>query len=252
VGRLFWKFFFFIWIFQFAGMVAVGSSFWLKERNRERQLAQIDMSPPAAFQIESAAATLQYGGVAALQSLVKNMRHHPIYAVDEKDREILGRTVDKIIVENTRRVLLQHPASHTVRELTASDGHSYLLFVPRIGPAQESSRPPPGEGTPDHRGGAMFPIKPMIAAMLGSLAAAALLAWHLAEPIRSLRLAFKAASSGNLDLRVAAQMGKRRDELADLGCEFDRMATRIKALMEGQRRLLHDVSHELRSPLARL
>jgi signal transduction histidine kinase len=42
------------------------------------------------------------------------------------------------------------------------------------------------------------------------------------------------------------------DELAELGFDFDRMSTQLRTLMEGQRRLLHDVSHELRSPLARL
>ena len=47
-------------------------------------------------------------------------------------------------------------------------------------------------------------------------------------------------------------MGKRRDELADLGRDFDGMAQQLQQLMDGQRRVLHDVSHELRSPLARL
>ena len=50
----------------------------------------------------------------------------------------------------------------------------------------------------------------------------------------------------------AGALGRRRDELADLGHAFDRTAARLKHLMDGQRRLLHDVSHELRSPLARL
>jgi len=47
-------------------------------------------------------------------------------------------------------------------------------------------------------------------------------------------------------------MGRRRDELADLGRDFDRMAQRLQAQVHSQQRLLHDVSHELRSPLARL
>jgi two-component system OmpR family sensor kinase len=47
-------------------------------------------------------------------------------------------------------------------------------------------------------------------------------------------------------------MGRRRDEIADLGNDFDRMAEQLQRLMAAQRRLLHDVSHELRSPLARL
>ena len=45
---------------------------------------------------------------------------------------------------------------------------------------------------------------------------------------------------------------RRGDELNDLGRDFDRMSAQLRALMDGQRRLLHDVSHELRSPLARL
>ena len=47
-------------------------------------------------------------------------------------------------------------------------------------------------------------------------------------------------------------MGKRRDELAELGQNFDRMTSRIGQLLNAQKRLLHDVSHELRSPLARM
>jgi two-component system OmpR family sensor kinase len=47
-------------------------------------------------------------------------------------------------------------------------------------------------------------------------------------------------------------MGRRRDEIADLGKDFDRMAEQLQRLMAAQRGLLHDVSHELRSPLARL
>ena len=74
----------------------------------------------------------------------------------------------------------------------------------------------------------------------------------MSKPIRSLRSAFDAAAGGDLDVRIGDGMGRRRDELADLGRAFDRTAVHLKLLMDGQRRLLHDVSHELRSPLARL
>jgi two-component system OmpR family sensor kinase len=47
-------------------------------------------------------------------------------------------------------------------------------------------------------------------------------------------------------------MGRRRDEIADLGRDFDRMAQQLQTLVSAQTRLLHDLSHELRSPLARL
>ena len=47
-------------------------------------------------------------------------------------------------------------------------------------------------------------------------------------------------------------IGRRHDEIALLGDDFDRMAEQIERLVTAQRNLLGDVSHELRSPLARL
>jgi len=47
-------------------------------------------------------------------------------------------------------------------------------------------------------------------------------------------------------------MGRRTDEFMELGRDFDRMAERLDALVTAERRLLRDISHELRSPLARL
>jgi signal transduction histidine kinase len=100
--------------------------------------------------------------------------------------------------------------------------------------------------------GLLPPPLPLVAAVLVSLAFAAWLSWYFSRPIRSLNTAFDALADGNLDTRVASAMGSRRDELADLGQAFDRSAIKLQALVETQRRLLHDVSHELRSPLARL
>jgi two-component system sensor histidine kinase CpxA len=78
------------------------------------------------------------------------------------------------------------------------------------------------------------------------------LALYLTSPAVKLRRATRQLASGDLTARVAAQMGRRRDELADLGRDFDQMAERIETLMVSERRLLADISHELRSPLARL
>jgi signal transduction histidine kinase len=91
-----------------------------------------------------------------------------------------------------------------------------------------------------------------VAAILASLLFAGFLAWYFARPIRALRSAFEAAAAGDLAPRFSGAGSRRRDELADLGRDFDRMSAQLRALMDGQRRLLHDVSHELRSPLARL
>lgn len=96
------------------------------------------------------------------------------------------------------------------------------------------------------------PWVPLLAGGAVSLLFAALLAWYFARPIRNLRTAFDSVAHGQLDTRIGATMGGRRDELADLGKDFDRMAERLQRLVEGQQRLLHDVSHELRAPLARL
>jgi two-component system OmpR family sensor kinase len=104
---------------------------------------------------------------------------------------------------------------------------------------------------PEHHG--IFPpLLPVIAGSIVSLFFAAWLAWYFSRPIRNLRTAFDAVANGKLDTRIGPSMGGRHDELSDLGHDFDRMASRLEGLMDAQRRLLHDVSHELRSPLARL
>ena len=79
-----------------------------------------------------------------------------------------------------------------------------------------------------------------------------LLALYLTSPIRKLRHATRQIAAGDLKTRVAARVGRRRDELADLASDFDEMAERIESLITTQQRLNRDISHELRSPLARL
>ncbi|BDV42088.1 two-component sensor histidine kinase [Geotalea uraniireducens] len=78
------------------------------------------------------------------------------------------------------------------------------------------------------------------------------LAWRLTAPIRRLRAAAQRLAAGDLSARVGAGSKNKGDEIADLGRDFDRMAERIEALLTSQKRLVRDISHELRSPLARL
>jgi two-component system sensor histidine kinase CpxA len=78
------------------------------------------------------------------------------------------------------------------------------------------------------------------------------LARQITNPIAKLRLATREIANERLKTRVDEQVLTRRDELADLGRDFDRMAQRLDLLVTAQRRLLADVSHTLRSPLARL
>ena len=92
----------------------------------------------------------------------------------------------------------------------------------------------------------------VIAAIVVAGVIAWLLALYLTSPVKKLRSTVQAFARGNLDVRVSPQLGNRRDEVADLGRDFDHMAERISILIESQKRLLADISHELRSPLARL
>ncbi|MDQ1706850.1 MAG: two-component system, OmpR family, sensor histidine kinase CpxA [Pyrinomonadaceae bacterium] len=78
------------------------------------------------------------------------------------------------------------------------------------------------------------------------------LARYLTSPVAKLRAATQQLAQGNLRARVGPALGNRRDELASLAADFDRMADKIESLINSQRRLLGDISHELRSPLARL
>src|SRR5258708_29903842 len=79
-----------------------------------------------------------------------------------------------------------------------------------------------------------------------------LISRQLTRPLAKLGVTAANIAEGRLDTRVDPSLTNRRDEIADLARNFDRMAERIEALITGQRRLLGDVSHELRSPLSRL
>jgi signal transduction histidine kinase len=79
-----------------------------------------------------------------------------------------------------------------------------------------------------------------------------LLARYLTAPILRLREASQHLAQGDLSSRAAAGMEGRRDELGALVQDFNAMAARIEELVSGQRQLIYDISHELRSPLARL
>jgi signal transduction histidine kinase len=75
------------------------------------------------------------------------------------------------------------------------------------------------------------------------------LAVHLAAPLRGLREVVERFGRGDL---AAREHSIRKDEIGELSRAFDEMAGRIETLLLAERRLLQDVSHELRSPLARL
>jgi two-component system OmpR family sensor kinase len=89
-----------------------------------------------------------------------------------------------------------------------------------------------------------------------SLVFVGLIGWWLARsvarPVEALRNATRRMAAGELSTRVGRIRGTRYNELAQLARDFDAMAERIEALVAHDRRVLQDLSHELRSPLARL
>jgi signal transduction histidine kinase len=85
------------------------------------------------------------------------------------------------------------------------------------------------------------------------IAAIAALCWlasaAVVSPIRKIASSIALFGEGNLSVRVRSP---REDEIGQLGRSFDLMAERLQRLIVSERRLLGDISHEIRSPLARL
>src|SRR5208282_1401590 len=97
-----------------------------------------------------------------------------------------------------------------------------------------------------------MPIPGLIIAIISSGLVCYFLSWYLTKPIVRLRAATRQLAAGDLTARSGAPVTKRRDEVAGLMRDFDAMAERMETLVKAQSRLLNDISHELRSPLARL
>jgi two-component system, OmpR family, sensor histidine kinase CpxA len=75
---------------------------------------------------------------------------------------------------------------------------------------------------------------------------------YLTQPVLRLRSAASNIAAGDFSARAAPRLANRRDEMGELVRDFNQMAEQIQRLMEAQQQLLRDISHELRSPLARL
>lgn len=137
-------------------------------------------------------------------------------------------------------------------------GKGYLLAVPLAGPQRQVyavagrwSYVPFGLPGPHGLFQFIFGFRLLVSLIIGGIICYGL-AWHLTRPVRRLREATHQLAAGNLKARVGAALGERNDEIGALGRDFDGMAERIESLLGAQRRLIRDISHELRSPLARL
>ena len=106
--------------------------------------------------------------------------------------------------------------------------------------------------SPGNDGGRPWQQIPLIIGTLMSALFSGYMAYYLAWPLAYLRRAMSDVAQGRFETRVKPSMGKRRDEIVDLAEDCDRMANQLKVLVQAQQHLLHDISHELRSPLTRM
>ncbi|MDN0085101.1 ATP-binding protein [Crenobacter sp. SG2305] len=257
MGRLFWKILLGFWLTLLTVALISGTLSYLYVSNRLSRMADVAGGPRAAVTSSAAAAALHYGGLPALNSMLDAwppfVRDH-LRVVDSQGRDAFGLSVPPASLAEARRRASQEgepPKERSVQTALTPAGQRYLVFV-----LAEGAMPHPLAGSNHlHPPAPLWPGPPfgtILIVSLGSLLFSAVLAWYLTRPLRLLSGAFTRLAYGDLETRVAPAIGRRRDEIADLGHDFDRMAERLKALVTAQRQLLHDVSHELRSPLGRL
>jgi two-component system, OmpR family, sensor histidine kinase CpxA len=192
----------------------------------------------------------QTGGDAPWRYLraVRESHHVRLYIFDEQGKDILERKPPEWISR------AQHGEMHTADTFwgrfrptqflrayaTGPDGHRYTLIT-ELPPEENAVFGPRG-----------VPGLGILIGIISSGLICYILARYLTSPIRQLRAATQKLAGGDLSARAGVPQSRRHDEMAELMRDFDRMAERLQKLVNAQRRLLTDISHELRSPLARL
>lgn len=251
MSRLFWKFFFAFLTALLLVSIAVGGSIWLRQAAKLDAINELPVKlgrDPAAV-VSVAANLADYGGRETLRQYLTDQiageEEPPVYAVDNAGNELLGRPTEPTTHATARELMQKYQRLRSIRQIRLDDGEDILLFVPRTADNAVSDF---------KRKKTLAPPMWLLASLslLVSLLFSTLLAWYFTRPIRKLRQAFGAVAAGDLDTRVSAEMQSRHDELADLGKSFDQMTGQLSQLVNAQQQLLHDVSHELRSPLARM
>lgn len=193
-----------------------------------------------------AVAVFESGGVEALRQWRATQRGaaRGLYLFDPSGKEVFGRPVRGVLGRNDR-VAPEALAAGVTRERRGRIVHL---------------APVAGEGVyrlvmrfePPHPVWHLFTVPGLVVAVVLSGLICAGLAWYLASPVQRLRGVIQSLARGELGRRPDAALTRRSDEIGSLARDVDRMAERLQSLIEREKRLLRDVSHELRSPLARL
>ncbi|MDE2600572.1 MAG: HAMP domain-containing protein [Rhodocyclaceae bacterium] len=249
--RLFWKLFLSFWValLLFAVGVLYAASAYL-DATRERY----DQQNPRerneyVFGSAQAAANGGLGALREWANRVDDSELVPVLVMDAQEKDILGREPSERALSRLAYVTRNYARSKTENgdrpekrfPVVLPDGHEFWL-IPDFQKATLGrliSRP------------RVVAAQLILATLIGAAVCLALAA-YLTAPLRRLREATVAYGSGDFSYRVMPTLGRRSDEIVDLAQSLDTMAERIDALIASQRGLLRDVSHELRSPLARV
>lgn len=191
------------------------------------------------------------GGANALRSYLDDLDHTQHvrgYLFDERGVELSGHGAPEWAIRvatggpRSPQNGFLFPAPPVARDSRASsDGKHRYTIVLGLPPGPRVFIGPRG-----------VPFTGLLIGFITSGLVCYLLSWFLTKPIVRLRTAARQLAAGDLTARTGAPASTRRDEVSGLMRDFDAMAERLETLLKAQSRLLNDISHELRSPLARL
>lgn len=243
--RIFWKLFLSFWaaLLLFAFGVLYAASAYL---DAAREHYDVPNPKDRIEATQSTAQAVAAQGLPAFKGWIKHIDDTelvPLLALDDNGRDLLGREASaraQLRLDFLKRSFADDKPDKRVPIAVAGDGRYWL--VPDFQSATLSrliSRP------------SVVATQLVLATLIGAGVCLALAA-YLVGPLRRLREATVAYGSGDFSHRVAPQFGTRQDEIVDLASAMDTMAERVDDLIQSQRNLLRDVSHELRSPLARV
>jgi two-component system OmpR family sensor kinase len=202
-----------------------------------------------------AARAFEAGGPKALRNwldgLGPNEPFSRTFIVEPSGREMLGRPLPRFLRGPADSASPDRAASGGepiapiggALVLVGADGGIYHVLV---GPLRETPRL---FGELERPG---VPTATLLMALVVSAVICFFLARYLVAPVDRLRHATRQMAAGDLDVRVSPSLRGRQDDLGLLATDLDTMAERLRNLLETKQQLLRDVSHELRSPLARL
>lgn len=249
---LYWKIFFSFWV---GGALVIALTIIASFYIATLRLQRFESILPSTLAIEAASA-LENGSLPGLRNWLREAEAKipggRILIIDQNGRDILDRPLPSLVetaLEGTRRTP-ETPRPTNYRPISlapriiAADGAEFSVFLV----AQRRGVP----GLIDLFGFPVIPIAIITIALLGNGLVCFALAHYITSPLRRLSAATRALAGGDLDARVSGTLGRRRDELAELAQDFDQMADRLRELITSRQQLFRGISHELRSPLARL